>query len=210
MLTPARIARLAQTQEWQTLLREVLANGRPLPKAAAERLERPSCVRAAAAALGLCRTIELTRGVARRPDRSPARVDAARPLLDALRESARSSDPVARAFALAGLAAVGHTEEERSGALGGEGSPLDALLAVWAFGGVFAGCVRAPAALSERPDPAAPDPVPDHDALAHAFERAARAVRAMDQRSPLAADLRAMLALASIALRRAAVTRRAA
>lgn len=199
MLTPARIARLAQANDWQALLREVLANGRPLPKAAAERLGQSSCVRAAAACLGLCRTLELTR----RPVRSPAAggkgtPESVRPLIEALRDSLSSDDPVARAFGLAGLTGIddpsGATGGER-GALSAEGSPLDALLTVWALGGIF---VSAPNALAERPDPGA------------LFEAAAREVLAMDQRSPLAADLRSMVALASIAVRRSTVTRHAA
>jgi hypothetical protein len=207
MLTPARINRLAQANDWHGLLREVLANGRPLPKAAAQRLERPSCVKAAAACLGLCRSLELTR----RPVRSPASgvgkvSESVRPLLEALRESRGSQDPVARVFCSAALAAIGEPQpEERTGGAGGiggergalsaEGSPLDALLTVWALGGIF---VSAPNALAERSDPGA------------LFEAAAREVHAMDQRSPLAADLRAMLALASIAVRRSTATRHAA
>ncbi len=199
MLTPARIARLAQANDWQALLREVLANGRPLPKAAAERLSQPLCVKAAAACLGLCRTLELTR----RPVRSPAAgvgkvSESVRPLVEALRESLGSSDPVARVFAQAGLAGInepfGATGGER-GALSAEGSPLDALLTVWALGGIF---VSAPNALAERSDPGA------------LFEVAARTVHAMDQGSALAADLRAMLALASIAVRRSTAVRHAA
>jgi len=204
MLTPARIARLANAQDWDILLREVLANGRPLPGAAVERLREPTCVRAAAAALGLCRTLELTRRPVRSPGHARHASDASDcPLLTALREGASSSDPVAAAFAVGALRAVGEpcTIEERAGdfsegeASSEEGSPLDALLTVWALGGLF---VSAPNALVERPD------------LSGRFERAARAVRGMDQRSPLAADLRSMLALASIALRRVAGVRHAA
>lgn len=217
MLTPARIARLAQTQDWQTLLREVLANGRPLPKAAAERLAEPSCVKAAAASLGLCRVLELTRTGSRiaRSDRSPNQAGAIRPLVDAIQESARSSDPVARAFAHAALAAINphsaSVPEERAGsgdasegaggdagergALSGEGSPLDALLIVWALGGVF---VCSPSTLAERSD------------LRGLYDSAARESRTIDQRAPLASDLRSMLALASVALRRTVALRHAA
>lgn len=218
MLTPARIARLAQTQEWQTLLREVLANGRPLPKAAAERLAQPSCVKAAGASLGLCRALELTRTGSRAclSDRCPTQAGAIRPLVDAIRESARSNDHVARAFALAALAAINPPiPEERAGvgdasggsaerfggrggeggALSGEGSPLDALLIVWALGGVF---VCSPSTLAERSD------------LRALYDAAARDLRSLDQRTPLASDLRAMLALASIALRRSVALRHAA
>jgi hypothetical protein len=212
MLTPARIARLAQTQDWQTLLREVLANGRPLPTAAAERLAEPSCVKAAAASLGLCRVLELTRTGARVPtgsDRSPTQAGAIRPLVDAIRESSRSSDPVARAFALAALAAINPpVPEERAGvgdfpgqrggkggALSGEGSPLDALLIVWALGGVF---VCSPSTLAERSD------------LRGLYDAAARDLRSLDHRTALASDLRSMLALASIALRRSVALRHAA
>lgn len=223
MLTPARIARLAQTQDWQTLLREVLANGRPLPKAASERLAEPSCVKAAAASLGLCRVLELTRTGSRtaRSDRSPTQPGAIRPLVDAILESSCSSDPVARAFALAALAAIDphnpSNPEERAGlgdvsggaggtggaggdagergALSGEGSPLDALLIVWALGGVF---VCSPSTLAERSD------------LRGLYDSAAHDLRTLDQRTSLASDLRAMLALASVALRRTVALRHAA
>lgn len=234
MLTPARIARLAQAQEWERLLREVLANGRPLPASAAERLARPSCVRAAAAALGLCRSLELSRGLRRSQAAGLLGPDGDSELLGALRDSARSNDPVARAFALAGLRAaapgaghdadieamrvVGETvavaalsgaagrsagplfqhtrsEEESGGALSGEGSPLDALLTVWALGGVF---VSSPNTLAER------------SALVALFEGASRRIDSMSPRSALAADLRVMRTLAAVALRRATAMRPAA
>jgi hypothetical protein len=203
MLSTARIVRLAQAQDWHNLLKEVVANGRPLPPSAVARLAEPSCLPVAAAALGLCRAAELSRA----PVRSRALKGQAdlRPLLEQVGAGVSSRDPVARAFALGACAAVGIPvaalpgadldEPGERGALSAEGSPLDALLIVWALGGVFGGECAPPDAV-ERPD------------LGGLFADAARRVASMSStmppRSPAGADLRVMLALASVALRRTA------
>lgn len=213
MLSPNRIAKLAAAGQWSRLLDEVLANGRPLPEAARRRLHEPGVVRAAAACLGIQRALELTRGAVRAGEMAPL-LDG----LDATRER-WGGDRVALAFVAAGLAAaraawgdtiapIDEVNELLSiggerGALSGEGSePLDALLCVWTLGGVE-GFVTS-----------TPNNIGAHAAgrldLATMLAHATRAMARLDQRSPIASDLRVMRTLAIVASRRHISARTAA
>lgn len=211
MLSPNRITRLAVAGQWSRLLDEVLANGRPLPEAARRRLHEPGVVRAAAACLGLRRALELSRGAIRPSDMAA--------LLEGLDASSSERDPVALAFVASGLAAaraawgeaiVAHSGVNEplsiggeSGAWSGEGSePLDALLCVWTLGGVEGPVTSVPARIGAHAAGRL-----DLDAL---LAYATRAMARLDQRSPLASDLRVMRTLATVAARRHVSARTAA
>lgn len=213
MLSPNRIAKLADAGQWSRLLDEVLANGRPLPGAARSRLHEPGVVRAAAACLGIQRALELTRGALRATEMA-ALLEGLYATLDE-----RGGDPLAAAFVHAGLAAaraawgdsiVALDETDgpisiggEAGALSGEGStPLDALLCVWTLGGVEGFVTSTPNTIGAH----AAGRLDLNALLAHAT----RAMARLDQRSTLASDLRVMRTLATVTARRHVSARTAA
>lgn len=121
MISLPRVSRLADESAFDTLLDDIIRNGRPLPLSVRMRLSEPDTLPSAAMGLALQRVLELTY----RP--TPVSTTLLRGLLMCTREDGSFGSISATAVALAALSAfIAQLEALPGGCRGGSGRYIDA------------------------------------------------------------------------------------